>query len=360
MEGPALPVRSDLEDLEAYLSPQRPARYRMNTNESPYPPPSTLLEAVTEKLEQTELNRYPDRDANALLDALSERTGWPREGIWVANGSNEVLLHLFLTFGGPERTSLTFEPTYSLHTLIARIAGNRVRSSQREAPGFGIDAGVQRRDMAGADIVMFCSPNNPTGRLEQRDSIELALETAPLVVVDEAYVEFAPHGGSVADLLGEHRNLAVVRTFSKAWSLAGVRLGYMLAASEVVTAMAKVRLPYSISTFSQFVGVAAVQHAAEEQQRIAAIVRERQRISDGLGSLGLTVHPSDANFVLFDVGGPGEPDPRRTEEIWRGLLDRGVLVRNYASNHRIAGCLRVTAGLPEETDAFLAALGEVL
>lgn len=350
-----LGIRPDLDDVEPYVSPQLPARYRMNTNESPYPPPARVMEGLTERLTDSSLNRYPSRDAPALVDAIAEKTGWAREGVWVANGSNEVLLHLFLAFGGPERTSLTFEPTYPLHTLIARIAGNRTRTLPR-GPSFL----AEPDDVTGVDIALFCSPNNPTGNLESRSSIEHALAAVPLVVVDEAYIEFAGRGASVQGWLKDHPNLIVVRTFSKAWSLAGVRLGYALAAPDIVDRMTRIRLPYSISTFAQLAGVAALQHHEEEEKRIAEIVSERERISAGLQGLGISVYPSDANFVLFDTGPRDEPDPRRTQQMWDALMERGVLVRNYAGNERLSGCLRVTAGLPEETDAFLDAMKEVL
>lgn len=355
-----LSIRPDLSGVEPYVSPQLPAVHRMNTNESPYPPPPELMAEIAERLGETSLNRYPDRDANALLDALARRTGWSRDGIWVANGSNEVLLHLFLTFGGPQRTSLTFEPTYSLHTLIARIAGNEIVRAVRGSPDVTIDADVQERAMDGADIVLFCSPNNPTGALETERSVRLALENVPLVIVDEAYIEFAPEGSSLQPLLADHPNLVIVRTFSKAWSLAGVRLGYALANPDIVSAMATVRLPYSISTLAQITGTAALDFQTEEEERIEAIRVERRRLVQGIEAAGLTTYPSDANFVLFDTGDRHAPDPARTQDIWQGLMDKGVLVRNYASSEHLSGCLRVTAAAPEDTDAFLTALREVL
>lgn len=360
MSRPRPALRPDLDDVEPYVSPQLPARVRLNTNESPYPPPPEVVADITERLSASSLNRYPDRDAPELVEAIARRVNWPSEGIWLANGSNEVLLHLFLAFGGPQRTSVTFEPTYPLHTLIGRIAGNRTLAAERTPVTFDIDAGVQRDAMQDADIVVFCSPNNPTGGVEDRATVERALERVPLVIVDEAYIEFAGPGASVLDMLADHPNLVVVRTFSKAWSLAGVRLGYALASPEVISAMASVRLPYSISTFSQFAGLAALRHAELERERIAAIVGERDRLVAGLSALGLSTYPSSANFVLFDAGDREEPDAKRTERLWNALMDRGVLVRNYASHPQLAGCLRVTAGLPEETQAFLIAMEEVL
>ncbi len=352
------PARADLADVEPYVSPQMPARYRMNTNESPYPPPADLIDQVTEGLARTQFNRYPDRDAPALVAALSEYVGWDHNGIWVANGSNEVLLHVFLTFGGPERTSVTFEPTYSLHTLIPKIAGTQTRRGGRVNGSWSIAADELERSLDGADIALFCSPNNPTGGLEDRRTIERAAELVPLVVVDEAYIEFARKGSSFLDMLGDHPNVVITRTFSKAWSLAGARLGYLLADEGIVNEMAKVRLPYSLSAFSQLIGAAALDHDSDARERIKAIRTERTRIAEGIESVGCRVHGSDANFVLFDVG--TDSDTSKTESVWRALLSKGVLVRNYPQDPVLAGCLRVTAGTAMETDAFLNALEEVL
>jgi histidinol-phosphate aminotransferase len=353
-DGPALGARADLGDVEPYVSPQLPARYRLNTNESPYAPPPALVEDVAASLRDVALNRYPDRDAMALYRALSDHVGWPVDGLWIANGSNEVFLHLFLTFGGPGRTTMTFEPTYSLHTLIPRIAGT-AGTSVRRRPDLTIDVEValqavrERRP----DIVIVTSPNNPSGLLEPRATIEALLGAAPgLVVVDEAYVEFAPDGSSVKDLLAGYPNLVVTRTFSKAWRLAGVRLGYLMAAPAIVSEMARVRLPYSLSALTQVVGESALGHVADTEAVVRKVVQERDRIVEELASRSLDPTESAANFVMFTV-----TDARKT---WDALLERGVLVRNYAGAEGLEDRLRVSAGLPDETDAFLAALEEAL
>lgn len=355
VDQPHLPVRSDLAGIEPYVSPQLPAEYRMNTNESPYPPPQELVDEVADELRNVRFNRYPDRDASALFGLLAEDTRWPREGLWIANGSNEVFLHLFLTFGGPERKVLTFEPTYSLHSLIARITGTSVVSAERDE-NWEVTVALAEAAITqhAPDIVVFCSPNNPTGNLERWDAIEVALQRAPLVVVDEAYVDFAgTKDASVASRLAEHPNLVITDTFSKAWSLAAARLGFLMAAPAVVEAMLKVRLPYHLSAVSQALGAAALRHRTSSGEILDRILVERDRIAEALESLDLHVYPSDANFVLFEVG-------ERSAAVWQALLDRGVLVRNYPNHPRLGSCLRVTAGLPEETDAFLTALKEVL
>lgn len=351
---PALSVRPDLREIAPYISPQRPARYRMNTNEAPYPPPEVLVKEVAAEIEAMSLNRYPDRDATKLYDAISDHVGWPADGLWVANGSNEVFMHLFLAFGGPRRRSLTFEPTYSLHTLIPRITGTETIQRPR-AGDFEIDVGdaVETIKQRRPEVVIVCSPNNPTGDCEPGSTIEALLDVAPgIVVVDEAYGEFDLHDHSVLKLLAEHPRLVITKTFSKAWRLAGVRIGYMLADPALVRELARVRLPYHLSAITQVVGEAAIRHASETLTLVKTICDQRDRITFELQSLGVKTYPSRANFVLFEVD---EPD-----EVWTGLLERGVLVRTYEGVPKLQRCLRVTAGLPEETDAFVTAIKEVL
>jgi histidinol-phosphate aminotransferase len=353
---PSLGVRADLAEVSPYLSPQRPGwtGLRMNTNESPYGPPEAVVERFLAGMREAAFNRYPDRDARPLLEALAQQVGHPAEGVWLANGSNEVFLHLFLAFGGNDRSVMVFEPTYSLHSLIPRITGSRVVTEERDEV-FAVDveralAAIERH---GPDIVVLCSPNNPTGNPESRATVEAILDHAPgLVVVDEAYDEFAPVGTSARDLLSHSPNLVIVKTFSKAWSLAGARLGYLLAHPELVADLARVRLPYHLSTPTQLLGEAVLEHIGLMREPIENVAAERDRLIVGLQALGVKTYPSRANFVLFEVEEPGA--------VWGGLLERGILIRRYETSPRLERCLRVTAGLPTETDAFLTTIEEVL
>lgn len=353
-------LRDDLRAVEPYASPQRPARVRMNTNESPYPPPEVVTEAVRAALDLDGLNRYPDHGAERLREALSGHLGRDPRGLWIANGSNEVFLHLFLAYGGPGRKVLTFEPTYSMHSKIAHIAVTEVVHATRESDwGVGIEAVDRALEDNSPDICVFCSPNNPTGNLEERTVIERALETVPLVIVDEAYVEFSGTDGHAA-LLASHENLLIVRTFSKAWRLAGGRLGYALGSDDVLDEMQRVALPYGLSTLSQAIGVAVIEAAESALSHVDALRTERDRLIAGMQDLGLDPWPSQANFVLIPFGDRSRPDPALSSKVWQGLLEVGVLVRDYRSDPLLAGHLRVTAGLPSETDAFFAALKGVL
>ncbi|MFN2587293.1 MAG: histidinol-phosphate transaminase [Actinomycetota bacterium] len=349
-------LRPDLAEVEPYDSPQLPATRRMNTNESPYGPPESVVEALQAALRDAALNRYPDRDAVALTDALAARWAWPRAGVWIANGSNEVLMHVFLAFGGPGRSALTFEPSYNLHSLIPRIALTDVVHLRRGG-AFEIDAAaaVAHVEEHRPDVVVVCSPNNPTGSTAPRDLVEGLLRAAPgLVVVDEAYAEFAPADASAVPLLPRHENLVVVRTFSKAWSLAGMRLGYMLAAPDLVRKMAVVKLPYHLSVLAQAAGVAVLAAEEETMRCVQAIVSERERMVRELRALRFRVVPSDANFLLFGT------DVIDGELLQRCLHEEGVLVRAYPNVPALREWARVTVGLPEDNEDFLRTLGSVM
>ncbi|MEA2447821.1 MAG: histidinol-phosphate aminotransferase [Actinomycetota bacterium] len=349
-----LSIRADLEDVEPYVSPQLPARYRLNTNESPYAPPDALVEDVAAGLRDATLTRYPDRDAKRLYSAISKHVEWPVDGLWVANGSNEVFMHLFLGFGGTDRKTLLFEPTYSLHSLIPKIASTRViRGGRDETLHIDLDRALEVMAAEKPEIVIVCSPNNPTGDCEPKATVEALLAAADgIVVVDEAYAEFADASDSVRPLLKEHDNLVVTKTFSKAWRLAGVRIGYMLAQPALIAELARVRLPYHLSTITQVIGEAAIEHSDETLRLVDALIEQRDRVALALAEMGLKVYPSKANFVLFEI--------EDADRVWKELLEREVLVRNYSGVHRLENTLRVTAGLPEEMDAFLTTLEEVI
>jgi histidinol-phosphate aminotransferase len=356
MTGPPPPLRADLAGLEPYGAPQLDVAVRLNTNENPYPPPAALVQAITEAAaaSATGLNRYPDRDAGALRDDLAGYLGHglTRQQVWAANGSNEIIQQLLQAFGGPGRTAVGFEPSYSMHPLLARITGTSWVPASREAD-FGLDpgrvAGLVRELQP--DVVFLTSPNNPTGTALPLPVVEAACDAAPgMVVVDEAYAEFARPGTPGAlELLARYPRLAVVRTMSKAFALAGARLGYLAADPAVIGSLLIVRLPYHLSALTQGAARAALAHSGELLATVAVLRAERDATVSWLRSLDLTVADSDANFVMF-----GEFGDRRA--VWQGMLDRGVLIRETGP----PGWLRVTIGTPAEMTAFREALGAVL
>ena len=354
--GQVLPLRDDLAGRAPYGAPQLDAPVRLNTNENPYPPSPALVRAVAAAVAEAAgtLNRYPDRDATGLRDDLGAYLGHglTRENVWAANGSNEIIQQLLQVFGGPGRTAVGFEPSYSMHPIVAQTTGTRWVPGARDA-GFGLDAdrAVAVVREVQPDVVFLTSPNNPTGTVLPLATIEAVCAEAPgMIVVDEAYAEFArDQSYSALDLLPAYERLVVIRTMSKAFALAGARLGYLAAAPAVTAAVQIVRLPYHLSAVTQAVARVALGHADELLATVGDICVERDALVEWVRRRGLVAADSDTNFVLFGTF----PD---RHAIWQGLLDRGVLIREVGP----PDWLRVSIGTPAEMAAFRKALDEVL
>ena len=354
-----LPLRDDLRGRTPYGAPQLEVHTRLNTNENPYPPPPALVADVAHAVTEAAaaLHRYPDRDAVALradlASYLTAATGVSLSvaNLWAANGSNEVLQQILQAFGGPGRTALGFEPSYSMHPIIA--AGTRTEwvPTPRRAD-FTLDTAraIEVLTSRAPNIAFVTSPNNPTGGSVPLDELRELVVAAPgLVVVDEAYAEFSSRPSAVRLLAEFPAKLIVSRTMSKAFAFAGGRLGYLAAAPAVVDALALVRLPYHLSSLTQAAARAALRHADSTLRSVHALAAERDRVMESLRGLGFAVVPSDANFVLFGLF----TDAAVT---WQSYLDQGVLIRDVG----IPGHLRVTIGTPAENDVFLAASKEIV
>jgi len=354
-----LPLRDDLRGKTPYGAPQLDVAVRLNTNENPYPPPPELVADVTAAVAEVaaQLHRYTDRDARALradLAAyLTAATGVPLDaaGVWAANGSNEVLQQVLQAFGGPGRLAVGFEPSYSMHPIIA--GGTRTEwlpAPRRTDFAVDVDAAAELLHAKAPDVTFLTSPNNPTGQSLEPADLARLIDAAPgIVVVDEAYAEFSDRPSAITLLAAHGHKLIVSRTMSKAFAFAGGRLGYLAAAPAVVDALQLVRLPYHLSVLTQAAARAALRHAAATLGSVALLRAERERVVAELATAGYTVVPSDANFVLFGrfADAPG---------AWRAFLDLGVLIRDVG----IPKHLRVTIGTPEENDAFLQASVDVL
>jgi histidinol-phosphate aminotransferase len=346
--------RADLGLREGYHSPQVPVEVRLNTNESPYPPPLEWLEALLAQVRAISFNRYPDRSARELREALGQLHGVPPEQVFAANGSNEVLQSVCLAYGGTGRKAAMFEPTYALHSHIAHLTGTELVQGRRR-PDFTLDVGaaVELVQQQRPSIVFLCSPNNPTGLSEDASTVSSIVAAADgLVVVDEAYGQFA--SWSALGLVAADVPLVVVRTYSKTWSMAGLRLGYLIGPPAVVKALERVALPYHLDALKQAAGCLALQFSAQMEQRVASVVAERARLVAALSRMPVQVWPSQANFVLW------RPLEHSGQEVWQGLVERSVLVRDTSSWPELEGSLRTTVGTPDENDRFLSALGEVL
>jgi histidinol-phosphate aminotransferase len=349
-------VRDDLRALEGYHSAQVDVRVRLNTNESPEPPPAAFRDAVAAEVSRIDWHRYPDRAATDLREAIAATHGVDASQVFAANGSNEVLQTVLLAYAGPGRTVVTFEPTYQMHAQIARVTGATVVEGER-ADDFTLDPAEVERVLTEhrPHVVFLTSPNNPTGLVEPVERVRQLLDLAPgLVVVDEAYAQFADW--SALDLVGEDVPLVVTRTFSKTWSMAGARLGYLIGPSWLVAELDKVVLPYHLDAVKQIAGRLALRFSDDMNERVEHIVAERSRIVAAMSELPLDVFPSGANFVLFRV----RPGALSGRDVWQGLVDRSVLIRDCSSWPRLENCLRVTIGTPEENTEFLTALADVL
>ena len=355
-------LRDDLRGEKPYGAPQLDVPVRLNTTENSYPVPPSVAAEITASVAEVaaSLNRYPDREFTDLRTALaaylsSSGTVVAPAQVWAGNGSNEVLQHVVLAFGGPGRTALGFTPAYSMHPIISGSVGSTWVDGLRGQGGtpfdLTVESAVAQVRAHDPHVVFLCSPNNPTGTalgLNVVEAVYAAAERA-VVVVDEAYEEFArPGTPSALTLLAGRPRLVVTRTMSKAFAFAGGRLGYLAADPALVDALRLVRLPYHLSAPTQAIALAALRHAPEMLATVEVIKEQRDRIVAELEGLGLDPVPSDANFVLF--GGLDD-----AAETWRALLDRGVLVRDVGIPHY----LRVTAGTPAETGAFLAAMAQL-
>ncbi len=350
-----VPLREDLRHDEPYGAPQLDVAVQLNTNENPYGPSPAVVASIAAAVNAAAagLNRYPDREADALRQALAGYLGHGLDAahVWAANGSNEVMQQILQAFGGPGRTAVSFAPTYSMYPEYARNTHTRwVTGQRRDDFGIDLDAALALVEAEQPHVVILTSPNNPTGTALPLDTIRAIADVAPgIVVVDEAYAEFRRAGTPTAlELLAGHRRLLVTRTMSKAFAYAGGRLGYVAADPAIVDGLRLVRLPYHLSAVQQAAALAALGHAEELLARVDELRATRDELATWLTGAGFEVAESDANFILF-----GRFEDRHA--IWQGLVQRGVLIRETGPD----GWLRVSVGTPAEMTAFRHALQEV-
>ena len=350
-----LPIRDSLKGRTPYGAPQLHVPVALNVNENTHEIPEDILIDIISRLAQSlrEINRYPDREFTNLRSSLAAYLGnsLSEENLWAANGSNEVLQQIFMAFGGPGRKALTFSPTYSMYSLIAQSTDTQYIEEARDSRyELSVDSVVSAIKKHNPDIVLICSPNNPTGTPVELAVIEAAYAaTNGILVIDEAYAEFSLNENSALSLLEGRERLLISRTMSKAFSFAGARVGYLAADAAVCDAMRLVRLPYHLSALTQAAAEAALSHSARMLATVADIRDQRDRLYVALQDIGLDPYRSDANFIL--VGGIANPN-----ETWQALLDRGILVRNVG----IPNTLRITAGTEAETTAVIEAITEIL
>ncbi len=348
-----LPLRQDLQELSPYGAPQLPAEAVMNTNENPYAPSSALAKAIADRTAQVALilNRYPDRDAALLRTKLAQFINglsgaeFERKNIWAANGSNEIIQSLYLAFGAG--TAIGFTPSYSMHPLIAKVTQVPwVNGSRREDFSLDIDSAIAQIQRVKPTLTFITTPNNPTGSAITIEEIEKVAKSTPgLLIVDEAYAEFSDEKSAVT-LIAKYPHIVVIRTMSKAFAFAGVRLGYLVADPAVIEAMFLVRLPYHLSALTQAAAEVALDFQDELLGTVEQLRSDRNRVAAQIGELGLSVIPSSSNFLLFS----GFAMP--AAQLWQAMLDRGVLIRDVG----LLGYLRVTIGNEAENSKFISTL----
>ena len=330
-----------------------PAMQYLSANENPSNVPEEVQLEIRKALKGFPFNRYPDPLGNELRDLIAEANGLSRENVLLGNGGDELLFNLALTWGGPGRTFLNVPPTFSVYEANARLTGTKVVNVPRKE-NFDIDEEAVLARMAEGDIdfAVITSPNNPTGKMANETFLKKLLDSSDaLIMVDEAYFEFSRF--SMRPYLDQYENLVILRTFSKAFSLAGVRMGYLLANASVIREFLKVRQPYSVDSVSQAIATAVYRNRSLFVPGINQIIEQRGVLLEELGKMpGVTVFDSDSNYVLFRVAD--------ADEIWQGLYDRGVLIRDFSHSQYLENCLRVSVGSPEENQVFLGALTEIL
>jgi histidinol-phosphate aminotransferase len=355
-----LPLRSDLQPLSPYGAPQIPAEASLNTNENPYAPSIALQEAITASVAEasSSLNRYPDRDAIKLRTALASyineenETDFGASNIWAANGSNEIIQSLFLAFG--TTSAVGFTPSYSMHPLISKVSDTQWIDGKRNHDfSFNLESAIQEVVLNKPNLTFITTPNNPTGEAVALREIEaLAVvvgEIRGLLVVDEAYAEFSSEKSAV-NLIEKYPHVVVIRTMSKAFAFAGVRVGYLIANPAVIDAMLLVRLPYHLSALTQAAANVALDFRTELLGNVGELINAREELVASLRALGLRTLPSAANFILF-TGFEAS-----SAQLWTQLLEKGVLIRDVG----LSSYLRVTIGNEAENKAFIEALSELL
>ena len=353
MKPPESFVRRTVRPLAAYGPPRDPAPVPLHLNESPSDLPQDLKLELAERIARSDWSKYPIVDGTRLAEDVGRAYGVDPAGVLVGNGSNELLQLTLLACLEPGDAVVVAAPSFSLYALQATALGARViEVPLRASDGafrFPIDELIRAASEASAKLVLLGSPNNPTGTtLAAADAARLAQEAPGLTGIDEAYRDFC--GQDFAPLLARAPRLLLFRTFSKALAAASLRCGALLGAPSLCAELRKIQLPYNLSAVTCLVAQALIARPELVRARAQLVADERERVAAGLRSAGCAVHPSGANFLLF------EQDRRPANDLHKALFARGVLIRNVSSGRDLSRALRVSIGAPPANDAFLAAL----
>lgn len=349
-------IRPQIRDLKAYVSKSIPDCARLDANENPLPWP----EGMKEQLQSLSLafNRYPDGEAQELKQAISHFAGVPSEGILTGNGSDELIQLIMTTFGGENRAVLINPPTFSMYGAAAKVTGTEVVEVPllltEDGRDFCLDVEgiIKAAAQPLVHVVVLCNPNNPTGTLFLREDIlQIVKESGKIVIVDEAYGEFS--GESLIDQITSYPNLLVMKTFSKLFAMAALRLGYLLGQPSTIELLNRARQPFNVNSFTQKAGVIALDYVEEYSQQGQILLAELEKIVDALNSCpSVKVFATRANFVLFQ--------PKDPEQVYQELIQKGFLIRNMGNLPVIGKALRLSTGLPEDNARLISVLKEIL
>ena len=348
-------VRPEIAALSPYDPNFTPCDINLSANENTYGMPADVREAIDRAIADTQTNRYPDPMSNVLRDKIADWHGVARENVCVGNGGDELLFNFFLAFGGPGKTLVDCPPTFTVYDIYSGMLGTKVVRSWRDADTFELDLSRLLEAAREADMVMVTSPNNPTGNVISRDDARRLCEACPgIVMIDEAYIEFCDEGISCEPLLASCDNLVILHTFSKAFCLAGVRVGYVLAAPDVIEVLGAVRQPYTADVFAQATAQVVVDIRDRFAPTISTIRAERERLSSALSAIeGVRVWPSQGNFVLVRMQQAGIVRARLRDQY-------SILVRDFSQAPGLDDCLRITVGTPAENDQLVQAVASIL
>ena len=348
-------VRGDVAALSPYDPNFTPCKINLSANENTYGMPRKVREAINEALSKTATNRYPDPMSNDLRDQIARWYGVHRENVCVGNGGDELLFNFFLAFGGPGKLLVDCPPTFTVYDIYSKMLGTTVRRCWRDEESFELDIPSLLTMAKTADMVIVTSPNNPTGNMIKAEDAARLCEACPgMVMIDEAYSEFADAGSSCESLLDTYDNLVILHTYSKAFCLAGVRVGYVLAAPDVIDVLGAVRQPYTADVFAQATAEVVTSMRGVFRPTIETIRAERERLAAGLAGIkGVRVWPSQGNFLLVRMPDAGIVRTRLRDE-------HSILVRDFSSSQGLEDCLRITVGTPEENDELIDAIASLL
>ncbi|MCI0453663.1 MAG: histidinol-phosphate transaminase [Candidatus Dadabacteria bacterium] len=345
-------VKKGIMELSPYSVPHYECSVKLDGNESPFLLPDDVLERVLNEIRKVPINRYPDPEAIGIREKVSRMMGFSSDGILIGNGSDELIGMLMATFSGGTKRVLYPVPTFSMYRITGTALGLELVEVELD-DRFDIDVSETLKEIKkkNPDLIFLASPNNPTGnRYSDNKIFEIIENSKGIVVLDEAYCDFAQR--TFLHLIQKYENLVVLRSMSKV-GFAGIRMGMLFGRDEIIREINKVRLPYNVNSFSQRIAEVILDDVVFIGENVQLIARERDRVFKSLElNNSVEAFPSDANFILFRVDD--------ADSIFKGLVEKGVLIRNFNSPGRLENCLRVTIGTPEENDAFLKALGEIL